>query len=149
MERTLENRKDPRTDTEAVEADSRTSLEQMISLLQGGQGAALADAGLTRLGAEQLDSLHRHASHQARLCRERANQLLWLMLYWMEDGEHPPDDLVASAGCFAGTKASSIASCSRCLRSHWLVVAEAQVAMSLSCKPNASCWKRVPAAQLT
>lgn len=115
MERTLENRKDPRTDTEAVEADSRTSLEQMISLLQGGQGAALADAGLTRLGAEQLDSLHRHASHQARLCRERANQLLWLMLYWMEDGEHPPDDLVASA-----TQVATLAQ----ERQRWMALAE-------------------------
>lgn len=98
MDRMLETTEDTGIDTEAIEADSRTSLEQMISLLQGGQGAALADAALTRLGAEQLDSLRRHASYHAALCIERASQLLRLMLCSIESSEKlQPDDLTTSA----------------------------------------------------
>jgi hypothetical protein len=94
----LEATEDTPTDTEVTEADSCTSLEQMISLLQGGQGAALADPGLTRLDPEQLDSLRRHASYQAALCLERATQLLRLMLYSVEYRQKlQPDDLAISS----------------------------------------------------
>jgi len=98
VDRMLETTEDTGTDTEATEADSRTSLERMIALLQGGQGAALADPALTRLGAGQLDSLRRHASYQAALCLERASQLLRLMLCSVESSEKlQPDDLTTSA----------------------------------------------------
>lgn len=98
MARMLENGQDAGMDMKAIEAESRTSLEQMISLLQGGEGMPLADAGLTRLGAEQLDSLRRHASYQAALCLERASQLLRLMLYCAEHHEeHLSEDLTATA----------------------------------------------------
>ena len=98
MERIQENEQDAGTELEMVEADSRTSLEQMISLLQGGQGAALADPGLTRLDPDQLDSMRRHASYHAALCLERATQLLRLMLYSVEYRQKlQPDDLTISA----------------------------------------------------
>jgi hypothetical protein len=92
------NEQDARTDAEVIEADSRTSLEQMISLLQGGEGPTLADPGLTRLDTGQLESLRRHASHQAALCLERATQLLRLMLYSVENSRDlQPDDLAVNA----------------------------------------------------
>jgi hypothetical protein len=94
----LDNRQDTWAGTNAAEADSRTSLEQVISLLQGGQGAPLADAGLARLGAEQLNVLRRHASYQAALCLERASQLLRLMLHCAEHHEqHLSEELTATA----------------------------------------------------
>lgn len=98
MDRTWENEQNTRTDAEVIESDSCTSLEQMISLLQGGEGPALADPGLTRLDTGKLESLRLHASHQAALSLERATQLLRLMLYRVEYGHDlQPDDLAVSA----------------------------------------------------
>lgn len=98
MDRTQENEQDARTNAEVIESDSRTSLEQMISLLQCGEGPTLADPGLARLDTGQLESLRRHAPHQAALCLERATQLLRLMLYSVEYGRDvQPGDLAVNA----------------------------------------------------
>lgn len=94
----LTDKEEPQTGTEVCEVDSRTSLEQLISLLQGGHTAALADAGLTTLSVEQLDSIQRHASHQAEQCIERASLLLRLMCHCAEYRDRPQsDELIAGA----------------------------------------------------
>jgi hypothetical protein len=55
--RMLTDKEGTQTNAKIGEADSRTSLEQLIPLLQGSPAAALADAGLTLLGTEQLVAL--------------------------------------------------------------------------------------------
>jgi len=89
-------------DREVVEADSRTSLEQQLPLLQGGHTAALADAGVTSLGTGQLDSLHRLAMHQAELCVERRDLLQCLLWYCAEYcKKHPSRGTTACAAQIA------------------------------------------------
>jgi len=89
-------------DREVVEADSRTSLEQLLPLLQGGYTAALADAGVTSLGTGQLDSLRRLAMHQAELCVERRDLLQYLLWYCAEYcKKHPSRGATACAAQIA------------------------------------------------
>lgn len=107
MNRMLKTTKVTRTDTEAIRADSRTSLEQMISLLQGGHVAALADVGLTSLNTEQLASLRRLAFHQAELCVERRRLL--------QCPKHQPADVRASTAQIAMLEQE---------RQHWVTLAE-------------------------
>jgi hypothetical protein len=71
----LTGREDMQADMASCEVDSRTPLERLLALLQGGHAAALADVGLTTLDAEQLASLHRLALHQAELCAARRRLL--------------------------------------------------------------------------
>jgi hypothetical protein len=95
-------KEDAQADTENCEADSRTSLEQLISLLQGGHAAALADAGLTGLGVEQLSAIHRHALYQGEQCYEQASLLLRLMCCCAQHRENlQPNELAAGAAQIA------------------------------------------------
>jgi len=87
----LIDKEDALADAEIGEADSRTSLEQLLPLLQGDQGAALADPGLTRLSAEQLMALRRLALRQAELCLERRR----LLQYPDQNDKHQPGDVTA------------------------------------------------------
>jgi cell division protein FtsB len=98
----LTDKEDAQADTEDCEADSRTSLERLISLLQGGCTAALADAGLTGLSVEQLSSIHRHASYQAEQCYDQASLLLRLMCCCVQHRENlQPNELAAGAAQIA------------------------------------------------
>lgn len=94
----LIDKEDALTDAEVGEADSRTSLEQLLPLLQGGHIAALADAGLTLLDAGQLMALRSLALHQAELCVERRRLLHYPMRYCTDQSnKDQPGDETARA----------------------------------------------------
>lgn len=98
MKRMQESTQDAGMDRDVVEADSRTSLEQLMPLLQGARAAALADAGLTSLDARQLTALHRLASHQAQLCVERRDLLQCLAWHCAEyNSKHSSRRMAACA----------------------------------------------------
>jgi hypothetical protein len=97
----LADKEDAQMNAEIGKADSRTSLEQLLPLLQRSPAAALADAGLTLLGAEQLMALRRLALHQAELCDERRDLLQCLAWYCVEYGRRDPSRSRGLRACAA------------------------------------------------
>ena len=112
----LTDKEGEQADTEDFEADSRTSLEQLISLLQGDHAAALADAGLTGLGVEQLSSIHRHALSQGEQCYDQANLLLRLMLCCARHRENLQSNEMAAGAAQIATLVQD--------RQRWMTLAE-------------------------
>ena len=112
----LTDKEDAQTDMEDFEADSRTSLELLISLLQGGHAAALADAGLTGLGVEQLSSVHRHALYQGEQCYEQASLLLRLMCCCSQHRENLQSNELAAGAAQIATLLQE--------RQRWMTLAE-------------------------
>lgn len=57
---------------------AQTALQRLVHLLQGGEGPALADAGIAPLPPVRLEALSRHALEESDTCLERAELMLRL-----------------------------------------------------------------------
>lgn len=112
----LIDKEDAQADTEDLEADSRTSLERLISLLQGDHAAALADAGLIGLSDEQLSSIHRHALCQGERCYDQASLMLRLMLRCAQHRESQQSNELTAGAAQIATLVQE--------RQRWLTLAE-------------------------
>lgn len=74
---------------------AQTSLQRLVHLLQGGEGPAMADAGIARLPPARLEALLRLALEESETCLERAELLLRLAEAGLEnDAPVVADDML-------------------------------------------------------
>ncbi|MEZ0471148.1 hypothetical protein [Luteimonas salinilitoris] len=74
---------------------AQTALQRLVHLLQGGEGPALADAGIARLPPARLEVLSRHALEESETCLERAELMLRLAEAGLEhDAAVVADDML-------------------------------------------------------